>query len=224
MSERIIKTFGRTKGRPLTRRQSELVAGNIDRLRIKSLCPDFSPKTLMPNAKAVWLEIGFGGADHLIAQALRHPDILFIGAEPFLDGVAKAITEIHDKDINNIRIIDGDVRPLLDCLIDGSIGRVFLLFPDPWPKVRHHKRRIINAEFVRTIARVLEIGGQFRFASDWHNYAEEGSANIGLHANFKLITPENGNHQTIPADHVTTRYQTKKLGDCEPLFYDFERV
>lgn len=221
---RAIKSFGRTKGRPLTNRQSELVAKHLGRLRIGTQAIGFDPLSLMPDAKSVWIEIGFGGAEHLIEQAKRNPQTLFIGAEPFMDGIAKAITEIHENNIQNIRIIDADVRPFLENLKDACIERVFLLFPDPWPKARHHKRRIISAEFVETIARILNKGGKFRFASDWLNYAEEGSDCISLNSKFQLIKPRENNPESIPLDHVSTRYQLKKLGDCEPRFFDFERI
>lgn len=224
LRKRTLKSFGRTKGRPLTNRQSQLVADNIDRLRIGILEQGFDPIVLMPDAREVWVEIGFGGAEHLIEQAKRHPDVLFIGAEPFLDGVAKAITEIHDQNIQNIRIIDSDIRPFLDNLTDECISRVFLLFPDPWPKARHHKRRIISPEFVSVIARILRPNGLFRFASDWLNYAEEGSECIAQNKDFELLKPKDNNRENIPMDHVSTRYQMKKLGDCTPLFYDFKRV
>ena len=106
----------------------------------------FDPRALMPGAAEVWLEIGFGGGEHMAAQAARRPDVLIIGAEPFQNGVASALRHIDEAQLTNVRVLDGDARELMADLPDASLDRVFVLFPDPWPKTRHHKRRVVQAD------------------------------------------------------------------------------
>lgn len=120
--------------------------------------------------REVRLEIGFGGGEHLVAEAVSAPDVGFIGVEPFVAGMAKAVSAINDRDVRNVRLHDGDAVHLLDWLPSGSLGRVDLLYPDPWPKRRHFKRRFVNPENLERIARVLVSGGAFRVASDIDGY------------------------------------------------------
>jgi len=122
-------------------------------------------------AKEIWLEIGFGGGEHLIAQALARRDVGFIGAEPFVNGVAKALAAIDRNRLDNIRLRAGDAVALIAQIPAGALSRVFVLYPDPWPKRRHHKRRIISKNTVAELARVLRPGGQARFATDIDDYA-----------------------------------------------------
>ena len=118
-----------------------------------------------PAPRDVWLEIGFGGGEHLIARAQAHPDIGFIGCEPFINGVAKLLGRIEALNLANIRVHDDDARAVIDRLTPASVGCVFLLYPDPWPKKRHHKRRFVNAENLSALARILRPGGTFLFAT-----------------------------------------------------------
>ena len=131
-------------------------------------CPReaFDPKALKPDAAEVWLEIGFGGGEHMAAQAARRPEVLILGAEPFQNGVASAVRHVEEQGLSNVRIEDGDARALMERLPDGCLTRIFVLFPDPWPKARHHKRRLIQAETVAEFVRLLAPGGRLRFASD----------------------------------------------------------
>lgn len=123
-----------------------------------------SPKRML------WMEIGFGGGEHLAAQAARHPEIGFIGCEPFLNGVAQLLAHVETGGLTNIRIHPDDARPVLDALPDGALGRLYVLFPDPWPKARHHRRRFIGPENLPTIARVLAAGAELRTATDDADY------------------------------------------------------
>jgi tRNA (guanine-N7-)-methyltransferase len=177
----------------------------------------------------VWLEIGFGGGEHLAEQAARRPEVLFLAAEPFLNGVASALRHIDERGLSNVRLRQGDARQLLADLPDASLERVFILFPDPWPKARHHKRRLIQAETVAELARVLRPGGTLRFATDWADYADWTIERLTAQPAFAqpafAWTAERADDwRTPPADHVTTRYQEKRLGDCAPVFLDFVRV
>lgn len=116
------------------------------------------------------LEIGFGDGEHLVNEASAAPDVAFIGCEPFVNGVAKAVAAINDRGLRNIRIFGGDARDLLNALPDASLSRIELLYPDPWPKRRHHKRRIVSQDFLNAVARVLRVGCEFRFATDIDDY------------------------------------------------------
>jgi tRNA (guanine-N7-)-methyltransferase len=181
----------------------------------------FDPRALKPDAREVWLEIGFGGGEHLSAQAERRPDVLLIGAEPFQNGVASALRHIDEKGLQNVRLHDGDARELLARLPDASLERVFILFPDPWPKGRHHKRRLIQADTAAELARVLKPGGVLRFASDWSDYVNWSLER--LRGPLRWTAERADDWRVPPADHVTTRYEEKRLGDCVPVFLDFER-
>ena len=121
--------------------------------------------------RAVWLEIGFGGGEHLAALAAAHPEVGLLGVEPFINGVAKLLRAIEDRGLGNVRILMDDARLLLKALPGDSIERAFVLFPDPWPKLRHHKRRIVNTETVAELARVIRPGGELRLATDDPDYA-----------------------------------------------------
>jgi tRNA (guanine-N7-)-methyltransferase len=156
-------------------------------------------------------------------QAQRRPDLLILGAEPFLNGVASAVRHVDERGLTNVRLLQGDARHLLTALPDASVDRVFILFPDPWPKTRHHKRRLIQAQWVAELARVLKPGGALRFATDWADYADWALRRFLASPNFSWTAERADDWRTPPADHVTTRYEEKRLGDCAPVFLDFER-
>jgi tRNA (guanine-N7-)-methyltransferase len=189
-------------------------------------CPQapFDPKALAPDAAETWLEIGFGGGEHMAAQAERRPDVLILGAEPFQNGVASALRHLDERALKNVRIEDGDVRALMARLPDASITRIFILFPDPWPKARHHKRRLVQPETLGEFARILKPGGRLRFASDWADYVDWTVIRFAAHPAFRLTAERADDWRRPPADHVTTRYEEKRLGDCAPVFLDYERT
>ncbi len=169
----------------------------------------------------VWLEIGFGGGEHLVAQARQNPQAGLIGCEPFIEGVAKALSAIEAEGLANVRLHPGDVRDLLDVLAPASLDRVFILFPDPWPKKRHHKRRLIQPELLEALHRALGPGAPVRFATDVNSYADEALARFLAHGGFEWTAECAEDWRTAPADHVTTRYEHKRLGDCAPVFFEF---
>lgn len=214
-----LRSYGRIKARPIKARQAEL----LDSLGPKIEIPDgpFDPLGLMPGAEAVWLEIGFGGGEHMAGQAERSPRTLIIGVEPFLNGVASALRHVDERGLENVRIHQGDAREVAARLPDGCLDRVFILFPDPWPKSRHHKRRIIQSAFLVELARLLKPGGALRFATDWAEYADWTRERVTASGLFRGPL---GDPALPPADHLTTRYEEKKLGDCAPVFLDFTRI
>jgi tRNA (guanine-N7-)-methyltransferase len=220
-----LRSYGRVKARQLKSRQAGLIEANLPRLSLPepSLGP-IDPDALAPGFYETWLEIGFGGGEHMAEQAARHPHVRIFGAEPFLNGAASAVRYIDERGLENIRILQGDGRELLAALPPTSIARIFILFPDPWPKTRHHKRRLINEDVIAALARVLKPGGQLRFATDWADYAHWTLQRFNRSPDFRWTAEAARDWTVPPADHVTTRYEEKALGDCAPVFLDFERV
>jgi len=214
-----LRSYGRIKARPIKARQAEVLAAVGPTVEIPE--GPFDPRALKPDAREIWLEIGFGGGEHMAGQAERSPDVLIIGVEPFLNGVASAVPHFDDRGLTNVRIHQGDAREVATRLPDGCLDRVFILFPDPWPKSRHHKRRLVQPDFIAELARLLKPGGSLRFATDWAEYADWTRKRMPAGG---LFVPLEADTSRPPADHLTTRYEEKRLGDCAPVFLDFVRV
>ena len=217
-----LRSFGRLKSRPIKPRQAALMDSLLPSIRAP--LEDFEPQALMRSARQVWLEVGFGGGEHMAAQAARSPDTLIIGAEPFLNGVASALRHVEEASLQNVRIHDGDVRELMARMPDACLTRVFVLFPDPWPKARHNKRRLIQAETLAELARLLKPGGRLRFATDWADYADWTLERVRAGDLFAWPAKRADDWRVPPADHITTRYEEKRLGDCAPVFLDFVKA
>ena len=214
-----LRSYGRLKSRPIKPRQAALMDTLLPSLRAPQA--PFEPRALMEGAAEAWLEIGFGGGEHMAAQAAKRPDVLYIGAEPFQNGVASALRHIDEAGLKNVRVHDGDARELLARLPDTSLERIFVLFPDPWPKARHHKRRLLQADVAAELARVLKPRGRLRFASDWANYVDWSLELLSATPGLSWTADQASDWRTPPSDHVTTRYEEKRLGDCAPVFLDF---
>ena len=161
------KLYGRRKGPKLSAHQAGLLETLLPRLSL-TLQQGLDPQTYFTPAQIrdVWLEVGFGGGEHLTAQADHNPDIGIIGAEPYVAGMAKLLAKVAARDLHNIRLYQSDARDIIAAMPDASLGRVFVLFPDPWPKTRHHKRRFISVEMLDQLARVMRRGAELRFATD----------------------------------------------------------
>ncbi len=177
-----------------------------------------------PKGEGLTLEIGFGGGEHLVAQAMAHPEQRFIGVEPFLNGVGSCLRHIEESGITNVRIHMGDARDVLTRLPDASLDRIYILFPDPWPKTRHHKRRLIQTDFIAALARVLKPGGEVRYATDWAHYAAWTLELFTRDPHFAWTAARAADWRTPWEGHVTTRYEEKKLGDCTPIWLRFARA
>lgn len=216
-----LRTFGRTRSRAIKPRQAALMKTLLPSLEIPGGLVD--PNALGVDAREIWLEIGFGGGEHLAAQARRRPDVLILGAEPFLNGVASAVRHIEEGAIANVRLLAGDARDLMSRLPAGCIDRMFILFPDPWPKARHVKRRLIQREFVDEAARLLKSGARLRFATDWADYADHALTMFAASEDFVWTAERADDWRLPPADHITTRYEEKRLGDCAPIWLEFRR-
>jgi tRNA (guanine-N7-)-methyltransferase len=218
--------FGRRKGHPLRPRQAALFETLLPRLALDLTQPapaDLS--ALFANAPAqVRLEIGFGGAEHLIAQAKANPQCGFIGSDAFVNAIAKALAAIDADKLDNIRLHCGDASALLDWLPNGALARIDLLYPDPWPKRRHWKRRFIQDDNLKRLARILKSGGELRFATDIAGYAAYVLARVLRSQDF-VWTAERADDWRKPwPGFVRTRYEAKAVREGRtPCYLIFRR-
>jgi len=157
----------------------------------------------------IWLEIGFGAGEHLAAQAHRNPGIGFIGVEPYVAGTAKLLAKIVTGEVANIRLYQSDARDIIETLPDASLGCVFVLFPDPWPKTRHHKRRLISTEMLDSLARLLRPGAELRFATDDPGYLVWTLERLASHPAFYWMAQSPDDWRNRPQDWPETRYEAK---------------
>ena len=192
-----------------------------------NLLPNIAIDPAKPDISAyahVQLEIGFGGGEHLAEQAANNPDVLFLGCEPFIDGVAKLLCDVEEQGLKNVRILTDDARLLLQALPKSSLERAFILFPDPWPKERHHKRRIVNQDTLKMLARVLKPGCELRVATDHVDYATWILEQILAHPDFIWQPTSQKDWLEAPADWVQTRYEKKTRAEGRaPVYYRFIR-
>lgn len=208
--EGLLASYGRRTARPLTERKQMLMETVLPQVRVPVVTgQSLDMRALFPQQSRFWLEIGFGGGEHLAGQAAKNTDVGIIGCEPFVDGVAKLVTLIDENHLGNVRLWDDDARLLMDALPDACLERVFILFPDPWPKAKHHKRRIVNPETLNSIARILKKGGELRLATDHVAYSEWMIEVMNADARFYWTAERPADWQTPPADWVRTRYQEK---------------
>jgi len=219
--------FGRRKGHALKPRQAALFDTLLPRIAIDLAKPAPADlRVLFTNtADEVRLEIGFGVAEHLIAQAQAHPTIGFIGTDAFINGVAKALVAVDAHRLSNVRLYFGDASELLDWLPEGALARIDLLYPDPWPKRRHWKRRFIQDESLKRLGRILKPGGELRFATDIADYAAYALTRV-LRSNDFIWTAEQASDWREPwRDFSGTRYEAKaKREGRVPAYFIFRRV
>ena len=217
------RVYGRRRGRTLRGKASELYEPGLAALRVElSEAPDgIDPAGLFETPpSAVWLEIGFGGGEHLAAQALAHPEIGFIGCEPFINGVSSLIVLLDAQESRNVRIVSEDARLLLRALPEGSIARAFLLFPDPWPKRRHEGRRFVNQEALDLLAHALADDAEFRVATDHAVLQDWMPARIAEHPDF-VLESQAGER---PEGWAPTRYEAKALRQGRhPIYLTYRR-
>lgn len=220
------KFYGRRHGRKLRPRRAALVEELLPELEI---APPESGKTIdltaeFPFAKGcVWLEIGFGNGEHLAALAEQNPDIGMIGCEPFINGVATLLTEIRDKNIENIRIWPDDARLLMDALPDAGLERCYLLHPDPWPKTRHHRRRFIQTRTLDRLAELMADGAELRTSTDDPDLAAWMLDKTWRHPAFEWTAKGPEDWRTRPEDWPDdlkhTRYEKKGRKEGRPPFF-----
>ena len=211
------RLYGRAQGRPLSAKQAACVENLLPKI-----CVPAEPKDPLAVIKAFsqnWLEVGFGGAEHLLHQARTHKDVGLIGIEPFLNGVAKALVSISDEGLDNISLHHGDARPVMERMADASLDKVFVLFPDPWPKARHFKRRILSSEFIADIYRLLKPGGEFRFASDIISYVDWTLIRVQGHGGFIWEPKDADAWRKPPEGWPGTRYEAKAFREGRSCHY-----
>jgi len=218
--------FGRRSGHKLHKGRQRLVDEVLPSLRVE--LPETSSLNTSalfdPPKQALWLEIGFGGGEHLAWQAEQNPNVGMIGCEPFLNGVASLLGHLQQNGAENVRIFDDDARDLLDVLPDASIDRLFILFADPWPKKRHNKRRIVNPETIEAYARVLKEGAELRFASDHMGYVAWTLDLLTSDPRFHWTAQKADDWRIRPTDWPETRYERKSLAGDKSAYLTFLRT
>ncbi len=234
--------YGRRKGPKLSQHQALLFQTLLPQLELK-LEPGRDPHAYFGKlVEDVWLEVGFGGGEHLLWQARHNPNVGVIGAEPYQSGVAKLLGKLAPLEsatistadqemragrprpqVENIRIYEGDARDIVEALPDASLGRVFILFSDPWPKTRHHKRRFIQTDVLDALARMMRPGAELRFASDDQGYVAWALERALAHPAFSWTATCAGDWKSRPADWPATRYEEKALHGV-PTFLKFVRI
>jgi len=222
---------GRRRGRRLRRGLQALLQEALPNLAV-AVPPGaarLDPSTLFPapsdgGRRQVWLEIGFGAGEHLAWQAAAHPRVALLGAEVFINGIAQLLRRIDDSGLDNVRIFQGDGRDLLEMVPAAAIDRVFILFPDPWPKARHHKRRLIQPDSVAHLARIMTDGAELRLATDDETYARWMLERLTAHADFDWLANGPEDWRRRPTDWPATRYQNKaEAAGRRPVYLRFAR-
>ena len=215
--------YGRTRGKGLRASQkrylddlSDLSPGPVG----WEDNPDRAPLDLdaMFGGRQVWLEIGFGGGEHLVHQAERNPDIGIIGAEPYINGVAMLLGKIRELETDNIRVHAGDARDLLDVLPAASISKAFLLYPDPWPKRRHHRRRFVTPEHLEPLHRAMASGAELRIATDIPDYVRQALIEVPK-AGFRWTAERAADWREPWPDWTRTRYEAKAVREGRAPHY-----
>ncbi|MEL6376703.1 MAG: tRNA (guanine(46)-N(7))-methyltransferase TrmB [Pseudomonadota bacterium] len=222
--------YGRTKGNKLRASQQEWLAEDLADLSVGAVGWDINPERQQIEIKKLfgdrplWLEVGFGGGEHLVHQAEGNPNVGFIGCEPYINGVAMLLGKIRKLNQDNIRIHPGDVRDLFDVLPEASVERTFLLYPDPWPKKKHHRRRFVTADYLEPLARVMKPGAILRVATDIPDYVRQALEVVPKHE-FTWRCKGAQDWREPWGDWISTRYEQKALREGRvPHYLTFERI
>jgi tRNA (guanine-N7-)-methyltransferase len=216
--------YGRFKGKSLSARQHGSLHTEFEKYSLKNISWEENSKrekiklSEVFNEKSVWLEIGFGGGEHLVHQAKLNPDIGFIGCEPYQNGVAKLMGKLSADPRKNIKLYDGDVRNIFDVLAKNSISKVFLLYPDPWPKKRHHRRRFVTQEFLAPLYETMKPGSILRIATDIEDYVRQALQEVPK-AGFQWLAKDASDWRDPWQDWVSTRYEIKALKEARTPHY-----
>lgn len=219
--------YGRVHGKTLRASQKTYLAEDLGKLSLSGVTVEDNPAREMLDPKAIfgdrplWLEVGFGGGEHLVHMAARYPDIGIIGCEPFVNGIAMLLGKIRQAGVENLMIHPGDVRDLFDVLPDSCVEKAFLNYPDPWPKARHHRRRFVTQGYLTALARVMKPGAEFRVATDIPDYVRQTLEEVPV-AGFDLIS-QSGQGAAWD-DWLSTRYEQKALREGrDPHYLTFRR-
>lgn len=210
---RELRSFGRRRGRKASARQAALLRDALPRYAFDAGSP------LRPGKLEMWLEIGFGSGEHLLWQARHHPNVDLVGCEPYEDGVIKVLGAIEAERLENVRIYMGDVRDVLRKLAAASIDRVFILFPDPWPKRKHRKRRLVNPSLLNLLAGVMKPGAELRIATDIGDYARTMLEAFAFDLRFAWQAEGPEDWRLRPSDWPETRYEAKAAAAGRRRYY-----
>ena len=228
---RDLRSYGRRRGRKLSDRQAALLRDVLPGVAVDLSAPLGSApggrldEGESPGARQTFLEIGFGGGEHLVWQATRNPNVTLIGCEPFEDGVVKVLARIEEHKLSNIRIHMGDARDVLRALPDAGIARAFILFPDPWPKRKHQKRRLVNAQTLAHLARVMRPRAELRIGTDIGDYARSLLEAFQSEPRFRWRADCPSDWRIRPDDWPETRYEAKAAREERVRYYfRWERV
>jgi tRNA (guanine-N7-)-methyltransferase len=216
-----LRSFGRRRSRKLSPRQAELLDEGLNRLAldVSVSAPDRLSELFDWPVREVWLEIGFGGGEHLLWQARHNPDVGIIACEPFIDGVVKVLDGARADDLNNIRIYTDDVRDVLPWLPSASVNRAFVLFPDPWPKKRHIKRRLVGTGLIGELARIMTPDAELRLATDIPDYARGMLLAVRQQKSFRWLARERKDWRIRPNDWPPTRYEEKAIREGRSRYF-----
>ena len=223
--------YGRQRGKKLRPGQQAHIDVTLKRIAVPGAFWEENPgrdpvdlEALFPGKSQIWLEIGFGAGEHMFAQARTNPYVGVIGCEPFINGVAAFLAKMDRESIENVRVHAGDARELFDILPDASIDRLYLLYPDPWPKTRHHKRRFVSAENLTQIIRVLKPGALFRIATDIPDYVRHSLEAIAYRSELHWLAERPTDWREPWADWPSTRYEAKAMREGRtPCYLTFRR-
>ncbi|MEL6793388.1 MAG: tRNA (guanosine(46)-N7)-methyltransferase TrmB [Pseudomonadota bacterium] len=224
--------YGRRHGKKLRQSQVELLETLLPKLAPPGVAWNENPErapvdfaAMVPGAREVWLEIGFGGGEHLIAMAKANPEVAIIGCEPFVNGVAMCLGAHEREGPANVRIHAGDAREIFDVAPDGAFSRIFVNYPDPWPKARHHKRRFIGEDNLPHLARVAAPGGRLHIASDIPDYIRHSLETVARHPEFRWTAEGPKDWREPWVDWPGTRYEAKALREGRtPCYLTFARA
>ncbi|HCQ58406.1 tRNA (guanosine(46)-N7)-methyltransferase TrmB [uncultured Roseovarius sp.] len=222
--------YGRFKGKTLRPSQETYLEEDLAKLSPGAVDWDVNPDRQPIDLKSlfgdreVWLEIGFGGGEHMVHQAVQNPQAGIIGCEPFINGVAMLLGKIRAAEAQNVAVYPGDARNMFDVLPEGSVSRAFLLYPDPWPKARHHRRRFVTQEHLQPLAKVLKKGAVFRVATDIPDYVRQTLEEVPR-AGFEWLAEGPEDWRRPWEDWISTRYEQKALREGRvPHYLTFRRV
>jgi tRNA (guanine-N7-)-methyltransferase len=222
--------YGRVRGKTMRPNQVQFLEEDLGPLSPGAVDwdvnPDRVPLDLVERfgGKPVWLEVGFGGGEHLVHQAQTYPDVAIIGCEPFLNAVAMLLTKLRETEVENVSVHPGDVRNLFDVLPEHALEKAFLLYPDPWPKKKHHRRRFVTQEHLAPLHRALKPGAEFRVATDIPDYVRQALEEVPK-AGFEWLAEGPEDWRAPWSDWISTRYEQKALREGRtPHYLTFRRI
>ena len=208
--------YGRIKGKTLNAAQYRYLDEDLPRLSVLGVTRLENPERdlldidTLTGGRPLWLEVGFGGGEHLVHQALHNPDVQFLGVEPYVNGVAMLLGKMRKAGVTNIKLHMGDARNLMDVLPDESVCKAFLLYPDPWPKIRHHRRRFVTPEHLIPLSKCLKLGAEFRVATDIEDYVRQTLQEVPK-AGFDWLAEGPEDWRAPWGDWTSTRYELKAV-------------